>query len=161
VTTPASTISAAHGSLAGARVASTASGATVSAPPRRGRAPVAQPVRAQDQSAGAHRGDTPRIEPAQEREHAGIPDLHCPARASADNCHIAGRRIGEPILSDDGQAAGKRDRTRLARDGDRRDRRQNARGHRDDADGSAHVDRLDTVIQDNAEAGGFVRFAPC
>jgi hypothetical protein len=50
----------------------------------------------EDERAGADRGDTKRIEAAQEGEHSGIPHLRSPAGAAADNRHIAGRRIGDP-----------------------------------------------------------------
>jgi hypothetical protein len=49
--------------------------------------------------------------------------------------------------------AGKGDWADRVRDRNCLDRRENAPGHRDDADRSGRVERLHTVVEDDAEAG--------
>ena len=60
---------------------------------------------------------------------------------------------------DDGRAAGQSDWTNGMRDRDGFDRRRNARGHRDDANRPDYINRLDTVIEDDAKADWSVALA--
>ena len=154
---------AARGSDAGASDFRVASGAVVSAPTawrrvvatRPSSRPAAPRISAPVQTEATRSGSWRRRKPSIAASwlcarHPGPPQTIVTSQggASANPCRATTVR-----------PPGQRDRTRGVRDRDRLDRRQNTRGHRDDTDRSAHVDRLYTVIEDNAEAGRFVASA--
>jgi hypothetical protein len=93
-------------------------------------------------------------------EHRGILDPRSPAGPPQTIVKLQGGASAELCRATTVRPPAEGDGTSGMRDRDRLDRRQNARGHRDNADRSGRVHRLYTVVEDDAEAGVRLGAAP-